>query len=120
MSSKISIKLSTLLLCLSKFAHGAMSVEVKFLINEIKQSDCSFIRNGVSHSAKRAAEHLTLKYNNGKSYAQNGKSFIKNLATKSSWTGIAYKIKCPNKEAVNSNEWLNNKLLNFKKSTRNR
>ncbi|WP_394226173.1 DUF5329 family protein [Pseudoalteromonas spongiae] len=47
-------------------------------------------------------------------------SFIKNLATKSAWTSIAYKIKCPNKEAVNSNEWLNNKLLDFKKSTRNR
>ncbi len=54
-----------------------MPLEVKFLINEIKQSDCSFIRNGVPHSAKRAAEHLTLKYNNGKSYAQNGNPLLK-------------------------------------------
>ena len=120
MNTKVSITISILLLCLSTFAHGTMPIEVKFLINEIKQSDCSFIRNGLSHSAKRAAEHLTLKYNNGKSYAQNGKSFIKNLATKSAWSGIVYKITCPNKEAVNSNEWLNSKLNNFKKSTRNR
>ncbi|WP_419182688.1 hypothetical protein [Pseudoalteromonas spongiae] len=35
------------------------------------------MRNGVSHSAKRAAEHLTLKYNNGKSYAQKANPLLK-------------------------------------------
>lgn len=119
-SMKIRFLVALLLLSTPLAIKAKMPADIQFLINEVKHSNCTFIRNGASHSANSAAKHLELKYNNGKSYAKNGELFIKNLASKSSWTGITYKIKCPNKEAVTSKFWLNNKLRIFNKSMQNR
>lgn len=93
-----------------------MPKDIEFLIEQVKNSDCIFIRNGSSYSSNDAASHLTLKYNNGKRYAQNGVDFIKNLASKSSWSGISYKIKCPNSEETTSNKWLSNQLKYYNRS----
>ena len=43
---------------------------------------------------RRAAEHLELKYSQGKRYAGSAEAFIERLATKSSWTGEPYWMIC--------------------------
>jgi hypothetical protein len=95
---------------------ATMPKDIQFLIEQVRKSDCTFFRNGTAYTAKDAASHLTLKYNNGKRYAKNGNDFIKNLASKSSWTGISYKIKCPNSEEITTNKWLYNQLKYYNKS----
>ena len=39
--------------------------EIRSLIEAVGASGCDFERNGTSHSATEAAEHLTLKYQRG-------------------------------------------------------
>ena len=94
--------------------------EVKYLISEVESSGCTFIRNGTEHSSKKAAEHLTLKYKNAAKYAKTGRDFIKNLASKSSWTGKKYKISCPGKDVVDAKEWLSKKLNDYSVSHQSR
>ncbi|MDE3271024.1 DUF5329 family protein [Pseudoalteromonas sp. G4] len=95
---------------------ATMPKDIQFLIEQVKKSDCIFFRNGSAFTAKEAANHLTLKYNNGKRYAKNGNDFINNIASKSSWTGINYKIKCSNSDEITTNKWLFNQLKYYNKS----
>ena len=89
------------------------SDQVDYLINQVRTSDCTFIRNGIEHSANDAANHLNLKYSNAKKYARTGIDFIENLASQSSWTGIKYKIKCPNQPVTNTKDWLQKRLNKY-------
>lgn len=92
-----------------------MPEDIAFLIKQIRQSECVFIRNGLNHSANQAADHLILKYNNGKQFAKTANDFINNLASKSSWTGMSYLIKCDNNKEVSSKKWLHNQLKHYNK-----
>ena len=49
-----------ILLLVSFYCSSKMPDEISFLIEQVRNSNCTFIRNGIGHSAKKAAEHLTL------------------------------------------------------------
>ena len=102
-----------LLLPAASFADDA-EVEIEYLINTVGESDCTFIRNGSRHNAEDAASHMRLKYRRGKRYATTAELFIERLASKSSWTGEAYAIECPDSEAVPSGEWLTARLHEYR------
>jgi hypothetical protein len=88
--------------------------EIEFLLSAVGDSGCMFIRNGSHHDSKDAESHLRLKYRNGKSYVNSAESFIKRLATKSSWTSKPYTIKCSGKEAEPSAKWLGDTLAQYR------
>lgn len=88
--------------------------EIGHLIDAVGESGCTFIRNGSSHDADDAAAHLRMKYRRGKRYATTAELFIERLASKSSMSGKPYQIKCPDKDAVTSGEWLTARLLEFR------
>ena len=52
-----------------------------------------FIRNGVEHSAKDAAEHLRSKWNAAGSEIKSVDDFIDNIASKSSLSGELYRVR---------------------------
>ena len=93
---------------------GNTEAEVEYLIEAVGESGCTFIRNGSSHDANDAASHLRMKYRRGKRYAKTTELFIERLASKSSRSGRAYQIKCPNREAVPSGEWLSARLREYR------
>lgn len=93
---------------------GNTEVEVEHLIEAVGGSDCTFIRNGSSHDAEDAASHLRMKYRRGKRYAPTAELFIERLASKSSMSGKPYEIKCQDKDAVPSGEWLSARLQEFR------
>lgn len=94
-------------------AQQATDREVDYLIEAVAGSGCDFERNGHYHDASDAAEHLRMKYQRGKRYADTSEHFIERLATKSSWTGKAYKIHCQGNSQP-SGEWLLQQLHQYR------
>ena len=83
--------------------------EIRSLIQWVAGSDCEFNRNGSFHSAEVAAEHLELKYSQGKRYVDSAEAFIERLATKSSWTGETYWMICDD-DPASAAQWLSMRL----------
>ncbi|TGK37676.1 DUF5329 domain-containing protein [Leptospira andrefontaineae] len=110
---KIStILLFTFLILSSDFVFGAEPEdEIKALVSSLDScKGCVFIRNGSEHKLDEAKAHLLRKYDAAKSKISSTEDFIKGLASKSSITGTAYKIKFPDGKEVESEKWMTDKL----------
>ena len=90
-----------------------MSSEIEYLLFSVRSSDCTFIRNGKEHSAIDAEEHLRMKYRKGKKFIDNAEQFIERIASKSSFSGNPYLIRCSNANEK-TNEWLSKKLAKYR------
>jgi len=87
--------------------------EIEHLLEFVANSGCTFHRNGSDHDSVDAADHLRLKYNRGKRYADSAEHFIDRLASKSSWTGKPYTVTCSGRIEP-SGEWLNRELNHYR------
>jgi hypothetical protein len=98
-------------LCLPLATNAAQTTdqEIQHLLEFVSTSGCTFTRNGTDHDPVDAADHLRLKYSNGKRYAKSSEQFIDRLATKSSWTGKKYTVSCDGQTRP-SGEWLHEAL----------
>lgn len=100
-----------LLLWLSVFTINAASVkadattEIQYLLSFIDQSSCIFIRNGTEYDAQDARKHIEKKYNYLKSRLNSADDFIEQAASKSSFSGEAYKVKC-SEQYLTTEQWL--------------
>ncbi|MGR5178458.1 DUF5329 family protein [Vibrio parahaemolyticus] len=83
--------------------------DVLYLINQMRQSDCDFIRNGDSHNGTEAAEHLTRKWNYAKDDVTSTQMFVDDVASKSWFTGTPYQVNCQGK-LTTSADWLTQQL----------
>jgi hypothetical protein len=72
--------------------------EITRLLDFIGTSGCEFERNGSSYTPAEARSHIELKYRNTRRYIDSSEDFIKYAATKSSFSGRAYKIRCGDTE----------------------
>ena len=82
-----------------------MDDEIDYLLETVAASDCTFIRNGKEHNSADASDHLATKRRRGKRYFNTTEEFIENLASKSSWSGRPYQIRCGDDEAVLAGVW---------------
>ena len=108
------IRLPLLLILLARSIATALAdtyadEEIRALIKAVSESGCEFNRNGSLHSAEAAAEHLELKYTQGKRYAGSAEVFIDRLASKSSWSGEPYQMICDG-ELQPARDWLTSTL----------
>ena len=69
-----------------------------------------FIRNGVEHAAKDAAEHLRSKWQAAGEQVKTAEEFIDTIATKSSLSGAAYRVRRADGTEVLASEYLREKL----------
>ncbi len=83
--------------------------DVQYLINQMRQSDCDFIRNGDSHNGKEAAEHLTRNWNYAKDDVASIQIFVEEVASKSWFTGTPYYVICQGKQTTSA-DWLTQQL----------
>ena len=83
--------------------------EIQYLLTYVAGSGCEFVRNGDSHEAADAADHLRLKYNRGRRYADSAENFIDRLASQSSWSGETYTVTC-GETTEPSGAWLHRAL----------
>ncbi|MFW2405536.1 MAG: DUF5329 domain-containing protein [Gammaproteobacteria bacterium] len=89
-------------------------IEIQYLLDAVGDSSCTFNRNGKEHSADEARDHLAMKYRRaGSRRIKTAESFIKYLASESSWTGKPYSIECDG-ASVPSRDWLTDRLTTFR------
>ena len=90
------------------FAADSVEQDVEYLLSEISASNCTFIRNGSRYSADEAVEHMRLKYEYAKDDIETVDDFIKKIGSRSSFSGRAYKVECPDEEVTETGLWLRN------------
>ncbi|WP_137938934.1 DUF5329 domain-containing protein [Chitinivorax sp. B] len=99
-------------------AHAALDAkgrqEVDVLLKRVEQSGCIFVRNDDPHPAKEAADHLRLKLAKAGDKLRTADDFIDYLATKSSWTGKPYTLRCAGRPDVQAGQWLKAELKQYR------
>ncbi|MCA0426345.1 MAG: DUF5329 domain-containing protein [Bacteroidetes bacterium] len=70
--------------------------KINELINYVEKSNAMFIRNGSEYASKDAADHLRMKRKKAGSRIKTAREFVNEIASKSSMTGEAYKIRFKN------------------------
>ena len=86
--------------------------EINALLTKLQTSGCQFNRNGSWYSGSEAKDHLLrkLEYIEGKGTLQSTEHFIELAASKSSFSGRAYQVKCAGQAPVASQVWLTQQL----------
>ena len=90
--------------------------EINSLLHFVEQSECTFIRNGRHYDALEARHHIEKKYAYFKEQITTAEEFIQYSATKSTISGMPYKVIC-NGVDLNSSEWLNAELDRLRTQT---
>ena len=115
MRMSVSIGILVLFFCGGVTAGNSdADTEISYLIQAVGDSGCTFLRNGTEHSPQDAANHMRLKYKNGKRWVNSAEQFIERLATKSSWTGKPYYLLCEGAEPQLSNAWMRHQLTLYR------
>ena len=86
---------------------------VAFLIEEVKASHLTFIRNGKTHSSEEAANHIHRKYDHVKSQIKTPEDFIRLCASKSLVSGEPYLVVTP-QGTVTVESWLRHILMEYR------
>ena len=91
---------------------AGMKTEVDFLLGSIVYSGCEFYRNGSCHSGAAAQAHLRLKYDVllARRQLTTTEQFIDLVATKSSFSGQAYRVRCEKVADTSSRQWMHEQL----------
>ncbi|MEQ9364627.1 MAG: DUF5329 family protein [Leptospirales bacterium] len=90
--------------------------KIDLLIQRVETSGGTFVRNGSEHSAEAAAAHMRLKLSRAGSVIKTAENFIQYIATKSSFTGVAYRIKFPDGREYKSADWLRARLAEIERA----
>lgn len=96
------------LLALSPLAaFAAASPEIEALIVRVEHAHgVVFIRNGSEHSAAEAAAHMRRKLAAAHGRITTAEQFIDHVGTRSSMTGIAYRVRFADGRELDSAAWL--------------
>jgi hypothetical protein len=88
--------------------------KIDFLINSVAAlKGAGFIRNGSTYDAAQAASHLRMKLRFAGSRVKTAQDFIVYCASKSSMSGIAYRIHFTNGRDVDSEVFLRQRLAEY-------
>ena len=83
----------------------AMNAEIDHLLETVAGSDCVFVRNGDEHDAAAARDHLQMKRERGRRYYDSTEQFIERIASRSSWSGKDYHIRCGAEPEQAARDW---------------
>lgn len=104
-----------LLLGSSHLCHADDADGIEYIINAVGTSDCVFIRNGKEHAATDAEHHLRMKYRRGQKWVTSAESFIDRIASKSSFSGKPYFIRCGLEAPQPAADWMMERLSVFRR-----
>jgi len=92
------------------FAATDAPTEIAYLVDLVRHSNCTFIRNGTEYDGAKAADHVQQKYDYYRKEIFTTEDFIDKAATKSMLSGEAYQVRCPGEAATPSAVWLRTQL----------
>lgn len=92
--------------------------EIDHLLEYVGNSGCEFYRNGAWFDGKRGQSHLRDKYRFlvGQDMIREATDFIDKAATQSSFSNLAYKVRCAGGEPVESARWLKAELERYRRA----
>ena len=91
-------------------AGATMDEEIDALLAAVSASECVFIRNGKEYDVEKAVSHLQMKRNRGSRYFSTTEEFIENIASKSSFSGKPYAIRCGDSPPQPAGDWFGDRL----------
>jgi hypothetical protein len=93
-------------------AAAPMQQEVEGLLQAVERSGCEFYRNGSWHSGAETRRHLARKYEEVRrtQTLTSAEDFIDGVATRSSASGLPYRVRCPGAAELPSGQWLRDLL----------
>ena len=112
---KLLIFLVAAMTVASGIAH-ASDAEIERLLQFVGTSGCSFERNGSMHAPAEAEAHLRRKLAAANGRVKDAETFIDRVASKSSWTGQAYRVDCADQELL-ARDWLYTELQRIRDET---
>jgi hypothetical protein len=84
---------------------------IQTLIQRVeKMSTMTFLRNGDTHTAAEAAQHMQAKYAHFKDKIVTAEDFIDRCASRSEMTGKPYMVKMGDAPPIEARTFLNNEL----------
>ena len=89
-------------------------IEINHLLDFVKNSPCTFIRNGSSYPGEKSVAHIQKKYDYYRDDIKNTEDFINYSATKSTMSGKYYTVVCPDNKTIKAKDWLLNELALFR------
>jgi hypothetical protein len=93
---------------------GDMKAEIEHLMNYIKNSGCTFMRNDKKHSPTEAVDHIMRKYAYFKEDIKKTEDFIELCASRSTVSKKPYYVICGSKERVKTGDWLVDELTRYR------
>jgi hypothetical protein len=91
--------------------------EIEYLISSVESTHgVTFVRNGTSYDAKKAASHLRRKLNYAGSHVRTAEDFIRLCASKSSVSGKPYEVRFDDGRVMSSESYLTGLLAEYRKS----
>lgn len=88
--------------------------EIAYLLKYIRESPCTFIRNGSPYAGAAAAEHVEEKYEHFKREIKSAEDFIDRAATKSLLSGEPYQVQCGSAARTEAAGWLRDVLRSYR------
>jgi hypothetical protein len=83
---------------------------IEALLAVVRGSGIVFLRNGREHTAEEAATHLRDEWSNAGDRIATADDFIEQLASRSSQSGEAYRVRLPDGTERESGPWLREQL----------
>jgi hypothetical protein len=89
--------------------------EIDHLLAFVAASECRFLRSGTEYDGQAARAHLERKLDVARSMLTTAEQFVDHVATGSSLSGEAYKVRCGTRE-LTSRAWLRGELDSYRKT----
>jgi hypothetical protein len=94
---------------------GSAQREIDHLLEFVARSSCTFVRNGADYPAQKAGEHLAGKFRYAASRITTAEDFIRDIASRSSVSGEAYRVRCGRTD-MHAGVWLTEELQRYRES----
>ena len=87
-------------------AEEELTGAVQYLLDFVKNSDCTFIRNGKNHTPREAVAHIERKYDHFRDEIKTPEDFIRLTASQSLISKKPYMVKTRDGRMMRSRDWL--------------
>jgi len=96
----------------------SQKAEVQHLLKLIQKTTCILERNGDLHKGSEVYSHVMKKYDYFREDIHSTEDFIRLSATKSTFSGMYYKVSCDEKTWIKTGDWLLKELHIFRNTNR--
>lgn len=88
--------------------------EIQHLLQYVRESSVTFVRNGQEYPPSEAADHMLKKWDHFKAEIKSAEDFIRLAGTKSLMSGEPYAVRTTDGRNLDSSKWLQEELDRYR------